>query len=157
MSNSRFWSIMAGSGVAAAVSLVLGTAAAPTPAHAQEVAKNTGELLEIVVTGSRIRRKDETSLSPVFTMDLGDIESSGIVSIGALLQELPSVGSSLNSNGTAGVSHGTSSLNLRNLGKVRTQPFRAADASGRIHRSDSIDVCAANEPPLALRLRLFPT
>jgi iron complex outermembrane receptor protein len=119
MSNSSLWSIMAGSGVAAAVSLVLGTAAAPTPAHAQEVAKNTGELLEIVVTGSRIRRKDETSLSPVFTMDLGDIESSGIVSIGALLQELPSVGSSLNSNGTAGVSHGTSSLNLRNLGANR--------------------------------------
>ncbi|MFZ8887113.1 MAG: TonB-dependent receptor plug domain-containing protein [Steroidobacteraceae bacterium] len=119
MSNPGFRSVVTGSGVAAAVLLALGGATVPVTAGAQQASTSGAEIDEVVVTGSRIRRKDETSMSPIFTMDLGDIQSSGIVSMGALLQELPSVGSSLNSNGTAGVSHGTSSLNLRNLGANR--------------------------------------
>src|SRR3546814_13744598 len=49
-----------------------------------------------------------------------DLEATGVISIGALLQELPSVGSSFNSTGSGGTSHGSSSLNLRNLGANRS-------------------------------------
>src|SRR3546814_6422848 len=49
-----------------------------------------------------------------------DLEATGVISIGALLQELPSVGSSFNSTGSGGTSHGSSSLNLRNLGAKRS-------------------------------------
>ena len=90
--------------------------AAPAPAsEGQQV-----ETLDSVsVIGSHIRRKDETASSPVFTLEREEIESTGVVTLGALLQQLPSVGSSFNSTGSAGVSHGTSSVNLRNLGANR--------------------------------------
>ncbi len=72
-------------------------------------------LEEVVITGSRIRRQDEVSSSPVQTLTEEDLRVDGSLSIGETLQQLPSVGPSLNSNGSAGTSHGSSSLNLRNL------------------------------------------
>lgn len=71
---------------------------------------------EIVVTGSRIQRKDADSVGPVLTLTAEDIKNSGATSIGDLLQKLPSAGVSLNSNGTQGTSYGASSINLRYLG-----------------------------------------
>ncbi|MGA1498630.1 MAG: hypothetical protein ACO38Y_12615, partial [Steroidobacteraceae bacterium] len=79
MSNPGFRSVVTGSGVAAAVLLALGGATVPVTAGAQQASTSGAEIDEVVVTGSRIRRKDETSMSPIFTMDLGDIQSSGIV------------------------------------------------------------------------------
>ncbi len=77
-------------------------------------------LEEVYVTGSRIKRQDENSSSPVQTLSEDDLRVDGSLSLGETLQTLPSVGSSLNSNGSAGTSHGTSSLNLRNLGANRS-------------------------------------
>lgn len=74
------------------------------------------ELSEIVVTGSRIVRKDADSVGPVSTLTQEDIQRSGASSVGELLQRLPSAGVSLNSNGTQGTSYGASSINLRYLG-----------------------------------------
>ncbi len=114
--------------VALAVAGVLGIGyGTPHTAVAQNVPAggasdgSEAKTLEAVsVVGSRIRRKDETAASPVFTMERNEIESTGVVSVGELLQELPSVGSSFNATGSAGTSHGTSSLNLRNLGANRS-------------------------------------
>tara|TARA_R110002096_G_scaffold283228_2_gene477266 strand:- start:636 stop:3365 length:2730 start_codon:yes stop_codon:yes gene_type:complete len=75
---------------------------------------------EVLVTGSRIKRQDEVANSPVQTLNEDDLRIDGSLSIGETLQTLPSVGSSLNSNGSAGTSHGTSSLNMRNLGANRS-------------------------------------
>lgn len=79
-----------------------------------------GAIEEVVVTGSRIKRRDEVSNSPVQTLNEDDLRIDGSLSIGETLQNLPSVGSSLNSNGSAGTSHGSSSINLRNLGNNRS-------------------------------------
>ena len=97
----------------------------PATALAQDADGASGgeqaKTLDVVsVVGSRIRRQDETAASPVFTMEREEIESAGVVSLGALLQQLPSVGSSFNSTGSAGTSHGSSSINLRNLGANRS-------------------------------------
>jgi outer membrane receptor protein involved in Fe transport len=75
---------------------------------------------EVVVTGSRIKRQDEVSNSPVQTLNEDDLRIDGSLSLGDTLQTMPSVGSSLNSNGSAGTSHGSSSINLRNLGENRS-------------------------------------
>lgn len=73
----------------------------------------------VQVTGSRIKRSSD-SPSPVQDISLKDLNQKGVVSLGEILQELPSVGASLNGNGSAGTSHGSSSLNLRSLGENRS-------------------------------------
>ncbi|WP_353465047.1 TonB-dependent receptor domain-containing protein [Sphingomonas faeni] len=77
----------------------------------------------MVVTGSRIRRPDLESASPVAVVDAQQIQSQGIVNTQDLLQKLPQVGipglSRTNSNFlTSG--NGVATINLRNLGDSRT-------------------------------------
>ena len=112
-----------------AIATALAAASVPQTAHAQDPsdknassanAQNAKTLEGVSVVGSRIRRKDETAASPVFTMERDEIDATGVISVGALLQELPSVGSSFNSTGSGGTSHGSSSINLRNLGANRS-------------------------------------
>ncbi|QBJ63641.1 TonB-dependent receptor [Pseudoalteromonas sp. DL-6] len=74
----------------------------------------------IAITGSRIMRRDEAEGSPIQSFDRDQLDIKGALSIGEFLQELPSVGASLNDNGSAGTSHGTASINLRNLGENRS-------------------------------------
>ncbi len=88
------------------------------PALAQS--NDAASIEEVVVTGSRIKRQDEVSNSPIQTLNEDDLRIDGSLSIGETLQTMPSVGSSLNSNGSAGTSHGSSSINLRNLGENRS-------------------------------------
>ena len=64
-------------------------AATSTPVLAQET--EAGELEQIVVTGSRIRRVDAETASPVFTLDRSAIAETGVTTIGDLLQQIPSV------------------------------------------------------------------
>ena len=88
------------------------------PASAQS--DEGASIEEVVVTGSRIKRQDEVSNSPVQSLSEDDLRIDGSLSIGETLQTMPSVGSSLNSNGSAGTSHGSSSINLRNIGENRS-------------------------------------
>lgn len=80
---------------------------------------------DIVVTGSRLRRRDASSVGSLLTITSDDIAKSGASSVGDLLQKLPSVGVSLNSNGTQGTSYGASSINLRYLGGAEGSGNRA--------------------------------
>ncbi|MCA3254500.1 MAG: TonB-dependent receptor plug domain-containing protein, partial [Alphaproteobacteria bacterium] len=108
-------------GVATGV-LALALAMGGAPAMAQTAGTATaadseaGE--EIVVTGSRIQRRDASAVGPLTTVTADDIRLAAPTSIGDVLQVLPSVGVSLNSNGTQGTSFGVSSINLRYLGSA---------------------------------------
>lgn len=100
----------------AAMALSVGLLAFPTTGLAQTAPEPEATVDEIVVTGSRIQRRDADSVGPLLTLTAEDIVNSGAVSVGDLLQRLPSAGVSLNSNGTQGTSYGASSINLRYLG-----------------------------------------
>lgn len=99
------------------VSAIVGT---PAIAQQQENSAAESKIEVISVTGSRITRRGETEGSPIQTLTKDDMDVKGAVSLGEVLQELPSVGGSLNDNGSAGTSHGTASINLRNLGENRS-------------------------------------
>lgn len=81
-------------------------------------ASDASDGAEITVTGSRIQRRDASSVGPLTTLTNQDIAFTAPTSVGDLLQALPSVGVSLNSNGTQGTSFGVSSINLRYLGSA---------------------------------------
>ncbi|MGE5049111.1 MAG: TonB-dependent receptor plug domain-containing protein [Deltaproteobacteria bacterium] len=92
---------------------------APPPAADR---KTAGE--ELVVTGSRIRRKDLTTPAPVTVITRQQFEASGKVTIGDFLQSLPEQGNApnfqLNTGGINYGADGTTRINLRSLGIART-------------------------------------
>ncbi|HJU39100.1 MAG TPA: TonB-dependent receptor plug domain-containing protein, partial [Tahibacter sp.] len=105
--------------------LAMGTTAAvglsAAPAFAQDAGENTDKLETIVVTGSRIRRVDLETSSPVFVIDKSAIEKTGKVTIGDLLQEAPSIaGAATNPSVNNGGGTGASTVSLRGLGAQRT-------------------------------------
>ena len=82
--------------------------------------KRAGEE-EIVVTGSRVRRKDLTTPAPITVINKEQVEASGKVSIGDFLQTLPEQGNAINTsvnNGSTG--DGSTRVSLRGLGTTRT-------------------------------------
>lgn len=86
-------------------------------------AENRAAGEDVVVTGSRIRRPELESASPIAVVGSEQIANQGITNVQDLAQKLPQVGipgfSKTNSNfNTTG--NGISSINLRNLGSSRT-------------------------------------
>jgi iron complex outermembrane recepter protein len=79
---------------------------------------------EMVVTGSRIRRKDLTTPAPVTVVTREQFEASGKSTIGDFLQTLPEQGNApnfqLNTGGVNYNADGTTRINLRSLGIQRT-------------------------------------
>lgn len=97
-----------------APSLVLAQAAEPKAEAKQEVK-------EIVVTGSRIRRKELTSVQPIQTVSSKDIDSKGYTNIADALSAVPSFGQGVNPIGDPGAhSVGQNFVNLFNIGSQRT-------------------------------------
>ncbi|WP_148667811.1 TonB-dependent receptor plug domain-containing protein, partial [Mizugakiibacter sediminis] len=75
----------------------------------------------IVVTGSRIRRVDLETANPVFAIDRAQIQQSGKVTLGDLVQEAPSIsGAAQNPQVNNGGGDGASTVSLRGLGAQRT-------------------------------------
>lgn len=99
---------------------VLAALACGGAAYAQET---SGDQVEaIVVTGSRIKSPDATSVSPVSTVGDKEISRRGVVRVEDLINTLPQAFAdqgSGNRGGTVGAS-GTATINLRNLGNQRT-------------------------------------
>jgi outer membrane receptor protein involved in Fe transport len=100
-------------------------AAGPTPVSAQQPQGQSegGEIEEIVITGSRIKRTDLTSVGPVTILDAPQIAATGVTSLEVLLQRLPSsAGFGGNQTSAYWVSNGwgTPQINLRGLGVNRT-------------------------------------
>ena len=100
-----------------AASLALGTGQAIAQDQDQD-SDNTATLDRIEVTGSRIKRADIESASPVFVIQREEIERTGLTSIGDLLQDLPIAGAALNTQFNNG-GNGETRLDLRNLGSNR--------------------------------------
>ncbi|HET9031680.1 MAG TPA: TonB-dependent receptor [Dokdonella sp.] len=91
-------------------------------AFAQNDADTTSERLDtIVVTGSNIRRVDIETSNPIITIDRAQITKSGKLTVGDLIQELPSIaGAATNPQVNNGGGTGASSVSLRGLGSGRT-------------------------------------
>jgi len=88
-------------------------------ALAQEEAESAQEIEEVIVTGSRIRRADLSSVSPVSIVGAEEFQLSGNLNVeqklAELPQTLPSFGPSSNNPGD-----GTARVDLRGLGSFRT-------------------------------------
>src|SRR3954447_12572967 len=89
----------------------------PAPAAPTGPKKEATE--EIVVTGSRIRRKDLTTPAPVTVISREQVTASGKVSIGDFLQALPEQGNAINTQFNNG-GDGATRISLRGLGSART-------------------------------------
>lgn len=124
---------------ASIVALLLGASLAPA-AHAQSdetvEAADNGSDQPIVVTGSRIGRRDFTSSSPITTIDAAQITRSGNVTVEQTLNQLPQLQANNTSNVNAAGGSGTLTADLRGLGASRTlvlvnnRRFAPADTSG---------------------------
>jgi len=87
----------------------------------QPNAKKAQTLQTVVVTGSLIRRVDLETSNPVVTIDRAQIEATGKMTLGDLVQELPAMtGGNVNPQVNNGGGTGASSINLRGLGANRT-------------------------------------
>ncbi|MEM7708583.1 MAG: TonB-dependent receptor [Pseudomonadota bacterium] len=98
---------------------VVGALATMATAGAQQLNEEPNSLEEVVVTGSRIPRPDLVANSPVAVVDSAEFELAATVETESLLNTLPQVvpsfGATTNNPGT-----GTATVDLRNLGTVRT-------------------------------------
>ena len=97
-------------------------AAQPAAEAAEPTAPGRGKRAgeeEVVVTGSRVRRKDLTTPAPITVIDKEQVQASGKVSIADLLQTLPEQGNAINTSVNFG-GDGSTRVSLRGLGAVRT-------------------------------------
>ncbi|WP_243042002.1 TonB-dependent receptor plug domain-containing protein [Dyella sedimenti] len=96
------------------------------PALAQEGGASQSEakkLETVTVTGSRIRSVDVETSQPIFTVTQADIQKTGLVNVGDILQNLTSAGTPTFSKAAVLISNpeqGGQYINLRNLGENRT-------------------------------------
>lgn len=91
--------------------------------NADSVSQGEAEVEEVIITGSRIKRKDLSSVGPVTVLDRKTIENTGLTNMESLLQRLPaSAGFGGNQTAAYWVSNGwgTPQVNLRGLGINRT-------------------------------------
>jgi len=96
-----------------AATALTGVAAATAPAFAQD-GDDT-----IIVTGSRLNQANLSSSSPVFQVDASEIDTRGATRVEDLINILPQAFAAQTST-LANGANGTSTLNLRGLGSVRT-------------------------------------
>ena len=139
--------------LASAVRIVLGslTAALAVPALAQD----TGDIEEIVITGSRITRSNLDSPSPIISFNRDDIDRSGYANLQQMMEKLPVAGNgtfSTRGNNQDSTANGTAAISLRGLGadatlvlvngrRVQMSPF-AQDITTNFVDINSIPVAA---------------
>jgi iron complex outermembrane recepter protein len=108
-----------------AVRFALATATATagvSALHAQEApapAATAAPVEEVVVTGSRLRTPNETSISPITTVSAVDVQQTGLTRVEDVLNNLPMVFAGMNST-TSNGADGTATVDLRGLGNQRT-------------------------------------
>jgi len=77
------------------------------------------ELEEVIVTGSRIAKRDNIAESPIFTVDVSTIQESGMVTLDHYLNTLPQIVPSVSSQSNNPSSNGRAFIDLRGLGANR--------------------------------------
>lgn len=107
---------------ALAASAAAAASVATLPAQAQQDSESAARPIEeVIITGSRIRRVDEETASPVFVLDTSTIANSGVQTLGDLIQRVPAVsGAATNPQVNNGGGTGESNVELRGLGSQRT-------------------------------------
>ena len=103
--------------LAVSAALGFGVAVFGLPVMAQDSAQ---VLEEVVVTGSRIKRADLASASPVTVLSREDLKATGITDIGDLIQSMPSMSGSPIGTTTNNGGDGSVQVDLRGLGASRT-------------------------------------
>jgi len=94
--------------------------AAAGPHSSDEGPVSAREAKDIIVTGSRIVRRDLVSNTPIVTVQREQLDNTGNFTLESKLQQLPQFAGSSNSQFNAsGTSTGAATLNLRNLGDNR--------------------------------------
>ncbi|GAB0111587.1 TonB-dependent receptor plug domain-containing protein [Pseudoalteromonas distincta] len=84
-------------------------------------AEDSAQAIEkIQVTGSRIKRADMETASPVTIIGADDIAASGAVSVDSVLQKMTATGGAMTNPGINNGSGGNASIDLRGLGSPRT-------------------------------------
>ncbi|MGI9202632.1 MAG: TonB-dependent receptor plug domain-containing protein [Woeseiaceae bacterium] len=100
------------------------------------LAQEGAEIEEVVVTGSRLVRRDLDAASPVVVISDAQIRSAGNVTIEETLNEMPQLASDNTSSVNSGGGSGILTANLRGLDAVRTlvlvngRRFAPADSRG---------------------------
>ena len=105
--------------LACAFGIASAATVAPSAALAQEEAAEEA-VEKISVTGSRIRRADIESASPVTVINREELELTGLTDVGDFIQSLPSMSGSPIGTTTNNGGDGSVQINLRGLGAVRT-------------------------------------
>lgn len=75
---------------------------------------------KIEVTGSKIKRSDMETASPVTIIGAEDIKASGAVTVDDILQDMTAAGGAMTNPGVNNGSGGNASINLRGMGAQRT-------------------------------------
>jgi len=84
--------------------------------HASAQSKDSGEVGEVIVTGSRIKRADIEGVGPATVIGAPEIARTGVVNVEALLQRLPAAAGYAGGQGNAywaSRGWGTATVNLR--------------------------------------------
>src|SRR6185369_5851892 len=89
-----------------------------TQAYAAD-AETSGEVSEVVVTGTRIPSPNLTSIAPVTSLGSADIKAQGVARVEDLINSLPQAFAAQGSS-YSNASNGTATVNLRGLGSNRT-------------------------------------
>jgi iron complex outermembrane recepter protein len=95
------------------------TADEPTEITDVDMGDVVGDAEVIVITGSLIERREVTTPAPVAVIDRQDIATSGLVSVGDILQNLPAQSNAINIQFNNG-GDGSTRVNLRGVGSART-------------------------------------
>ncbi|MEQ9561785.1 MAG: TonB-dependent receptor plug domain-containing protein, partial [Woeseiaceae bacterium] len=104
-----------------AVRLAMGAGAIATLAPPPVLAQDSDETIEeIITTGSRIKRADLDSASPVTIIDREAITAQGITDVGNLIQRMPSMSGSPLGTATNNGGNGSVQIDLRGMGVDRT-------------------------------------
>ncbi len=120
------------------------------PAFAQTAANPAAKEAEVVVvTGTRIRRPNTESTSPISTVGAADLQRDNIVNVESQLRILPQFvsGRSQFDNNSGNGTPGTATVNLRALGTERTLVLMDGKRMTPFGATGVVDI---NQVPLAL-------
>jgi iron complex outermembrane recepter protein len=144
MSLNRFMS-------ATAASALLAFIVVCSPAHAQgtpQSAEDAEAQGDIVVTGSRIPRRDLQGISPVAVTTGEQIKLARAVTIEDFSVKLPQLAGGVNSTSTGSDAYGAQTLDLRNLGQNRTLVLINGTRATPFSFRNAVDVNAIPAPLL---------
>lgn len=114
--------------------------AAAAPALAQGEAAQ-GSVDEVIVTGSRIRRVETETASPVYTLDRDSIAATGATTLGDLIQDAPAIsGNATNPQVNNGGGTGESNVSLRGLNSNRTLVLLNGRRIGALGSLEAVDI-----------------